>query len=176
MCVGDTSFDLTFAACKAFFNAPRKKDAAVFRNITGLTLPEWDTNEERFSLISDTFVNLVKENRVEKVWIEGYAFGARGAAVFQIAENCGLLKHKLWKAGIEFDLVSPMSAKKFFSGKGNADKQVMYDAFTARTGVDLRALMSDTKKAIGSPVGDIVDAYAIMLTGHDGNYTRPKNF
>ena len=36
------------------------------------------------------------------MFIEGYSFGSKGAALFQIAENTGLLKHKMMKSRIDF--------------------------------------------------------------------------
>ena len=68
------------------------------------------------------------------VGLEGYAYGASGRAIFQIAENCGLLKYKLWEAGIAVDIIPPTKVKKDATGKGNADKRKMVDAFELDTG------------------------------------------
>ena len=55
--------------------------------------------------------------------------------------------------------------KKFFTGKGNANKDLMYESFVEKTGLDVRSDLDYSKKTLGSPVADIVDAYAIMLCG-----------
>ena len=94
------------------------------------------------------------------VALEDYAYGAKGR-VFHIAENTGILKYKLWQNSIPLDVVQPTKVKKFGTGKGNAGKPEMFQAFVEETGVDLRFHMNDTKKDIGNPISDIVDAYYI---------------
>jgi hypothetical protein len=47
------------------------------------------------------------------------------------------------------------------TGKGNADKEMMHDSFMLETGIDLRGVMTPSKKSIESPVSDLVDAYYI---------------
>ena len=61
--------------------------------------------------------------------------GSRGK-VFNLAENTGLLKHKLWKHNIEVILQSPSSIKKFATTKGNANKNVMLKETYKKWGVD----------------------------------------
>jgi hypothetical protein len=51
--------------------------------------------------------------------------------------------------------------KKYATGKGNADKQMMYDSFVQDTGSPLRLTLTPDKKEITSPVSDIVDSYFI---------------
>ena len=46
------------------------------------------------------------------VFIEGYSFGSKGQAVFQIAENCGILKYRLQQMMIDYDTVVPSVVKK----------------------------------------------------------------
>jgi Holliday junction resolvasome RuvABC endonuclease subunit len=96
----------------------------------------------------------------EQVAIEGYAYGAQGR-VFHIAENTGILKYKLYEASIPLEVVTPSHVKKLASGKGNADKTMMYESFLKETGIKLKDTISPNKKDIGNPVSDIVDAYYI---------------
>ena len=84
--------------------------------------------------------------------------GAKGK-VFHIAENCGLLKHKLWVAAHRYQTITPTALKKFATGKGNADKCMMHAAFVAETGIDLMKAMDKESKDCGSPVSDIVDSF-----------------
>jgi len=92
--------------------------------------------------------------------IEDYSFGSKGR-VFNLAENCGLLKHKLYTGGYKFSTVAPTVIKKFATGKGNANKEVMYESFLRETGLNLNAVLSPRSTKIGSPVNDIVDAWYI---------------
>ena len=97
------------------------------------------------------------------MYIEDYSFGSTGR-VFHIAENCGLLKYKLWEIGLRFTTIAPSAIKKFATGKGNADKQKMYDAFVAETGQNLIQFYSKSG-TLTSPVTDIVDSYYIAKYG-----------
>ena len=51
--------------------------------------------------------------------------------------------------------------KKIATGKGNADKTKMYEAFLKETKVPLKDIISPNKKEIGNPVSDLVDAFYI---------------
>jgi len=93
-------------------------------------------------------------------WQSKDAYNATGR-VFNLAENTGILKYKLYQAGIPVDILEPTKVKKFFTEKGNADKPKMYDTFLKETGVDLQQIITPNKTLLGSPVTDIVDAFAI---------------
>jgi Holliday junction resolvasome RuvABC endonuclease subunit len=80
--------------------------------------------------------------------------------VFNLAENMGILKHKLYKAAIPVTIIEPSRAKKIATGKGNADKEAMYEAFMKETGVDLIKKFGQLK--LTNPVTDIVDSYFIL--------------
>ena len=54
--------------------------------------------------------------------------------------------------------------KKGATGKGNADKDKMYEAFVNETKIDLKKIF-DTEK-VGNPISDIVDSYYIMKVGN----------
>jgi hypothetical protein len=58
-------------------------------------------------------------------------------------------------------LDGPTVVKKFASGKGNADKDRMYEAFVKETGAELMKEISPDSKKVASPVSDIVDSYFI---------------
>jgi len=138
-----------------------------FHSIFGTLHPEYSTDTERFHNISRHFLNLLPEygnTRAAKqenvrIMIEGYSMGSKGL-VFNIAENTGVLKQKLWECGYIFEVVPPTTIKKFATGKGNADKDQMLEAFIKETHIDLKEHLTPDKK-LGSPVTDIIDAYYI---------------
>jgi Holliday junction resolvasome RuvABC endonuclease subunit len=72
----------------------------------------------------------------------------------------GIFKHKLYKAGVPLTVVEPSKSKKLATGKGNADKQAMYDAFSEETNTNL--LITFEQKTLSNPVTDIVDSYFIL--------------
>jgi len=121
----------------------------------------WFNDQERYDIIGSWSQSKCFE--CDFVGIEGYAFGAVGR-VFQIAENCGLLKHKLWERDIPYDVYPPTMIKKFGCGKGNANKELMIEAFEKETSIDIREKCGIITKS-WNPITDIVDAYYICKYG-----------
>lgn len=98
------------------------------------------------------------------VFLEDYSMGSRGQN-FKIAENTAILKYLLYYNEIDCITIPPTVIKKSFSGRGNATKEQMYDAFVQRTGFDLKMTVGAFGK-LSNPVTDIVDSWALSLYGH----------
>lgn len=143
-----------------------KRRVGNFHNAIGEEHKEYYSDQERYDNIAEFFLNKIPltGGKPPHVYIEDYSFGSTGK-VFHIAENAGLLKYKLWEVGIPFTTVPPTVIKKFATGKGNADKQKMYDAFVAETKETFH-LLFNKNLTLGSPVTDIVDSYYIAKYGH----------
>ena len=134
-------------------------------NIHANPYPEWETEEERHELLSKWTMSIITGC---EVFIEGYAFATSGTShVRSIAENTGLLKHKMYKVKQSFTSVPPTVIKKYATGKGNANKEVMYDAFCAEilTPSDLKSRLTPKSTKLRNPVTDIVDSYFICKYG-----------
>ena len=71
------------------------------------------------------------------------------------------MKWKLWQAELNYELISPSSIKKFASGKGNANKELMFSSFLEETSINLQEELQIKSQKIGNPVSDIVDSYYI---------------
>lgn len=67
-------------------------------------------------------------HNAELVVLEGYAFGAKGNAVYQIAELGGVVRVALAERQLRVVEVPATSLKKFATGKGNAGKPDMLAA------------------------------------------------
>ena len=154
-----------------YLTGKKKYIGQMAKNIIGYEHKEYDTPIKRFSQISDwainTFNRLNYDLKNLKVFIEGYSFGSKGQAVFQIAENCGILKYRLQQLKIQYDTVVPSVVKKGATGKGNADKDLMYEYFTKETNIDLKKIF-DTDK-VGNPISDIADSYFIQKVGYENS-------
>lgn len=61
------------------------------------------------------------------VFLEGYAF-ARPNQAHQLGELGGVVRYRLWDAGVPYTDVAPAALKKFATSKGNAKKPDMLDA------------------------------------------------
>ena len=146
------------------------------KNIIGYEHKLWTDPIERFTQISDWVIDLLTHitpatpidlTEPYKIFIEGYSFGSKGQAVFQIAENCGILKYRLQEKKHPYETVVPSVVKKGASGKGNADKQLMYESFTKHTGVNLLETFETEK--LNNPVTDIIDSYYIAKVGYENS-------
>ena len=155
------SRDKTFSNSFFYYLNDRKTVQGKFHNILGEGHDEYLTDQERYENIASWVMTILADFKKEEVTIliEDYSFGSKGK-VFNLAENCGILKYMLYKQGYKFFTVPPTVVKKFATGKGNATKEKMYEAFVAETGVDLHAIISPTTK-LGSPTTDVVDAWYI---------------
>ena len=133
-------------------------------NIIGYEHKEWTDPIQRFKQISDFALDIINSTYNPKVYIENYSYGSKGRALFQIAENTGLLKYRLMEEKIPYEVVVPSVVKKGATGKGNADKEKMYEAFVKETKLDLKKIF-DTEK-VGNPISDIADSYFVMRVGN----------
>ena len=169
ICIAGDDFD--FNKCSFHFLTSKKKHIGEFgKNIFGYEHIEYNTPIERFTNISTWALDTIHKHKSDtaKVFIEGYSFGSKGQAVFQIAENCGILKYKLQMSPtILYDTIVPSVVKKYASGKGNADKQLMYDSFKNHTKQDLLKMFDMGK--LNNPVTDIVDSYYIAKVGYENS-------
>jgi len=136
-------------------------------NIIGYEHKEWKDLIERFTYISDFAIEIIKQTQNPEIYIEGYSYGSKGRGLFQIAENCGILKYRLQEQNFNYETVVPSVVKKGATGKGNADKDLMYEAFVKEVKIDLKKLF-DTEK-VGNPLSDIVDSYYIQKVGHEAS-------
>lgn len=126
--------------------------------------PEWARDQERYQKLTKWVMNSLSNHKnPDCIWIEDYAFGATGR-VFHIAENTGLMKYALYVQGYKFNLVSPTTAKKYATGKGNANKEKMVEFFKKDTGIDIFDMLG-LKEGRMTPSSDIVDAYWICKLG-----------
>jgi len=153
--------------CKLFYLTKQAKKTVQDGRFFGEVYPSWLTDPHRYEQLSAWSLRCLSGHNLQKVYIEGYAFGATGR-VFQIAENTGLLKYALWSNKIPYDVFAPSAIKKAATGKGNADKAKMLEAFKAETNIDIRKVLDITSEKQWNPISDLVDAYYICKLGFSG--------
>jgi len=153
----------SFDNCEFYFLSSSDKYLYVHKKLHGEVFPEYTSSSERFNNIGTWIVDVCKVNGVEKVFIEDYSYGSTGR-VFHIAENGGVCKFLLWKNNIPYDTIPPTVIKKFATGKGNADKQKMQEAFISETNFDIKNILSMTEKQ-WNPSSDLIDSYYICKYG-----------
>jgi crossover junction endodeoxyribonuclease RuvC len=95
---------------------------------------------ERLAWLGSEVTGAVAMTRPDFVAIEGYSFGARGNAVFQLGELGGVVRFLLHQQGMPVVEVPPGEWRKQLFGKGNLAKdQVRVEAFK-RYGVEFDSL------------------------------------
>ena len=153
--------------CRFYYLSKRGKYSVNTSMFYGTEYPDYVSDEHRYdNLKSWVMSNLQTYGCIDHVFIEGYAFGAVGR-VFQIAENTGCLKHQLWIESIPHTVYPPTSIKKFATGKGNAKKDQLYEAFITETSVDIRRELGIINVNQWNPLSDIVDSYYIAKMGFE---------
>ena len=90
--------------------------------------------------------------------------------VFHIAENTAIMKYVLWEKGIPCTAFKPNEVKRFATGNGNSDKQLMCTQFETETGIKLDTLLSLSGKSSWNPKSDIADSYFIAKCGFDKEF------
>tara|TARA_Y100001938_G_C7988072_1_gene377955 strand:- start:270 stop:827 length:558 start_codon:yes stop_codon:yes gene_type:complete len=146
-----------YTNCVFHYLTDKKKYTDTFLSrYFGKSFDDYTTQEERYDSISDWATEICTGSNY--VGIENYAYNATGR-VFNIAENTGILKYKLYQLGIPIEQINPSHVKKIAYGKGNATKPMMYDAFYTETKIDLISEMNMI--SLNNPITDIVDSYYI---------------
>jgi Holliday junction resolvasome RuvABC endonuclease subunit len=153
-----------FKNCKFFYVVNKDKHLVITDQLKGSLYPMWETDPERYDNLSKWSLSILNQYSVNKVFIEGYAFNSVGR-VFQIAENTGTLKSNLWKENFDYDVYPPTMIKKFGCGKGNANKEKMWEAFKEETDYNIFNILGQEEGKHWNPISDIVDAYYIAKLG-----------
>lgn len=163
ICVLPDDPDATFEQATIHFLTMVKKAAKVRTGrLIGYEFPTYTSFQDRIGKISQWAISIVRETGPSLVFLEGYSFASIGNS-FDIAENTGLFKHKLHLiGGYDVRLVAPTTLKKFATGKGNAKKPDMAEAFWKENKVNIKLELG---LASENPSSDIVDAYFLARYG-----------
>lgn len=151
--------------CKFYYIVKKDKHLVVTDSIVGSLYEEYQHQQERFNNLSDWALKILEENKVEDVSVEGYSYGSSSSRLFEIGENTGLLKYKLWNQKLPFQVFAPTMIKKFATGKGNANKEKVWESFKEETNLNLFHILGQEEGKNWNPVSDMVDAYYICKYG-----------
>lgn len=165
-----TNATFSYSKCKFYFLTDKKKLEVKNKVMEGTLFDEYTTQQERFDFISSWAMNILNKHSPDAVYMEDYSFASTGR-VFNIAENAGLLKHKMWISGQKFYTIPPTVIKKYATGKGNSNKEAMETSFIQETGVNVKALLGLTPSQ-WNPSSDIIDSYYICKYGYEQAIVR----
>jgi Holliday junction resolvasome RuvABC endonuclease subunit len=100
---------------------------------------------ERLSIVSNLVLELIADNSVDVVIIEGYSFASRNSQAHSIGELGGCVRMRLWEFNVPFIDIPPTCRAKFATGKGNASKNEVISAISAKTGIVWSGAGSDDR-------------------------------
>lgn len=161
ICIHPLNVEWSLDNCKIYFYTTKKKNIVSSKLVFGELQDSWEVNEERYYAISNWLIK--KLEKPDNIFIEGYSYASKGLQ-FNVGENTGILKHYLWKNGHSYTALSPGTIKKFASGKGNANKSGMLEAFKTETNFHMEKHLLCKDGA--SPAADAIDAYYICKYGY----------
>ena len=99
--------------------------------------------------------------RSDKIYIEGVSYGSVGSAALVDLAGLNFMMRQLFVSkSIDFQVVSPTSNKKSFTGNGQADKDVMIDAW--------RRLDKNIYNIKDIKIDDLADAFALSCYAGNG--------
>lgn len=124
-------------------------------------------------LIINKIKSIVSKDEDVKIGLEGFSFGSKGASYIDlIMYNCFLRERIVETFGPDaLVIVSPSEGKKHFSGKGNANKEKMIEAFISNHVCDEKIENTELWKFCSNdeldynnikPVDDLVDSLGIF--------------
>jgi Holliday junction resolvasome RuvABC endonuclease subunit len=90
---------------------------------------------ERLHWLRTVILDRITEVQFPVVCIEGYSFGSRNSQAHAIGELGGVIRVALWEKSIPWIDIPPTCRAKFATGKGNASKNEVVSAISARTGI-----------------------------------------
>lgn len=103
---------------------------------------------ERMKLICDEVEQFLDYHDTEIACIEGFSYGSKGKAIYEIGGLGYLLRMILYNKDYEWYEIPPSTLKKFATGKGNAKKHEVAVAVQKRWGFE-------------APTEDEIDAYVL---------------
>jgi len=178
VCVHTGIEEFTYDACKFLAIPPFKKRTPFAESYNNKfyfveNLGAGGFPIQRMLHLANTCADFIRIYGGDSYCVEGYSFGGNGQ-VFQLAENCGIMKSKLHEYNVKQTATpTPSEIKKFATGKGNAKKYHMVEAFKEETGANLYDIfelecnpIKYSMSNIPSPIDDIVDAYFICKMHH----------
>ena len=106
----------------------------------------------RVSVICRGIIDAIKETTPDLIVIEGFSYGSKGRAVFEIAYLGWRIREELERFkeqdGIPWIEVPPAQLKKFATGKGTANKGVIMQQVYKRWVLKHRTTMSPTRLSL----------------------------
>lgn len=111
--------------------------------------------------LKDQIKAICQDYNIQKGIMEGLSFGSRGATVFDLGGLAHATRMALIESGVDFIVIPPKTAKKHFTGSGNAKKEDMIAEAHKR---DIKvSIMKKYSKTLTDFDDNVVDSVAFMF-------------
>jgi len=130
-------------------------------------------NTRRLLEIKKEIKGILIKHNVEIIAMEGLAFGAKGRSVMTIGGLTHILRELFIELNIDFLIIPPTTLKKYWTGKGNANKEDMIQT-TINKGYNIPITKNyGTKKQPNILFDDnVVDSHALCIFVQDMNNNK----
>jgi len=149
---------LTFSSTKKFQSKTNMGEVITYSNS--------DYKGKQFNKIMDIHnhvISFIGDNYCDYMVCEDYAYSGKGD-ITGLAESMGLLKSHFYNMGSKIRLYSIPSIKKFYTGKGTADKVLVEEYFDLDDNPfkpDL-SFLPKVYESNTAPTDNLVDSWAIL--------------
>ena len=116
---------------------------------------------ERIAYIANEIEKVILDYKIEKINIEGLAFGVKGMTLQILAGLQYTILFIANRLNIEYEIIPPKTLKKKATGKGNATKKEMSEIIDILILIRLSELSE--YKINSKLMEDIVDAYHLAI-------------
>lgn len=115
----------------------RATGVATSAGVRTLSPPRGVVGVDRLAWLRDALEYVIRRaGGFDVAAVEGYSFGAKGSAVYQLGELGGVVRLLLRDLGTPIAVVPPSSLKKYACGSGAARKEQVLVAAVHRLGYD----------------------------------------
>lgn len=126
------------------------------------------------SLLSESVLEIIKNNAITDIILEGFSFGSSGLRSLDIGGYAYILRTAIYKGGYGLEIISPKTVKKL-AGSGNNSKFQMFEAY--KNNILNDDMLNDckirnfilgnletivNKEKIIEPVCGLIDAYFLL--------------
>ena len=128
------------------------KKSMIFKKLIVTKPKDFDQEIERLIHIREEIKKINKSFNIKLSVLEGFGFGARGDAIFQLAGLGYLIREYFYTENIPLKIVPPTTLKKFITGRGNCGKDLILLNVYKKWGVEFTD-------------DNLADAYGLAMYG-----------
>ena len=115
---------------------------------------DFDLEIKRLVFIKNSIEKICIDHNVDQGFMEGFAYGSKGQAIFQIAGLGYLIRELFHDKNLPLTIITPGELKKYATGKGNCHKDLVLLGVYKKFGVEFDD-------------DNICDAYVLARMGMD---------